>query len=67
MGKEIDVYIDKELLIVISVVFIEKCDICNMMVYEFVGLGCSLYIDFWGIFCGEDKEVVECFIVLVKI
>ena len=67
VGKEIDAYTDKELSTVISVVLTEKCDIRNMTVHELVGLGRSPYTGFWGTLRGEDKEVVERSIALVKI
>lgn len=67
VGKEISDYSDKELSTVISVVLTEKCDIRNMTVSELVGLGRSPYTGFWGNLRGEDKEVVERSIGLVKI
>lgn len=66
-GKELDTYTDKELSTVISVVLTEKCDIRNMTVLELVGLGRSPYTGFWGNLRGEDKEVVDRSISLVKI
>ena len=66
-GKEIGSYTDKELSTVISVVLTEKCDVRNMTVNELVGLGRSPYTGFWGNLRGEDKEIVERSIELVKI
>lgn len=66
-GKEIGNYSDKELSTVISVVLTEKCDVHHMTVSELVSLGRSPYTGFWGSLRGEDKEVVERSIELVKI
>ena len=66
-GKEIEQYKDKELSMAISVVLTEKCEVRNMTVTELVGLGRTPYTGFWGTLRGEDKEVVERSIALVKI
>lgn len=66
-GREIDQYTDKEMSTVISVVLTEKCEIRNMTAIELIGLGRSPYTGFWGTLRGEDKEMVEHAISLVKI
>ena len=66
-GKEIDVYTDKQLSRVLSVVLTEKCDIRNMTATELVGLGRSPYTGFWGTLSKADKEVVARSIALVGI
>lgn len=67
MGKELQLYSDKELSTVTSVVLTEKCDIRNMTVYELIEMGRSPYTGFWGKLGREDREIVEKAIDLVNI
>lgn len=67
LGREICTYSDKELSHTIGVVLTEKCDVRNMTVRELIGMGRSPYTGFWGTLNGEDREIVERSIDLVKI
>ncbi len=67
LGKDIDVYSDKELSVTISVVLTDKCEIRNMSVRELVGMGRSPYTGFWGTLSQDDKRIVEESIALVRI
>lgn len=66
-GRELGQYSDKELSTVISVVLTEKCEVRNMTARELIGLGRSPYTGFWGTLRGEDKQIVDRSIELVKI
>ena len=67
MNREIDTYSDKELSRTIGVVLTEKCDVRNMTARELIEMGRSPYTGFWGTLHGEDREIVERSIALVKI
>ena len=67
MDREIETYSDKELSRTIGVVLTEKCDVRNMTARELIGMGRSPYTGFWGTLRGEDREIVERSIALVKI
>ena len=67
MDREIGTYSDKELSRTIGVVLTEKCDVRNMMARELIEMGRSPYTGFWGTLHGEDREIVERSISLVKI
>ncbi|MCQ4873027.1 ABC transporter ATP-binding protein [Butyricimonas paravirosa] len=67
LGREIGTYSDKELSRTIGVVLTEKCDVRNMTVRELIGMGRSPYTGFWGALNGEDREIVERSIGMVKI
>ena len=67
MGREIGTYSDKELSRTIGVVLTEKCDVRNMTARELIEMGRSPYTGFWGTLHGEDREIVERSIALVKI
>lgn len=67
LGKEIELYSEKELSTLLGVVLTEKCDIKNMSVRELVGLGRSPYTGFWGTLSQNDKAIVEQSISMVKI
>lgn len=67
LGKEIELYSEKELSTLLGVVLTEKCDIKNMSVRELVGLGRSPYTGFWGTLSQNDKTIVEQSISMVKI
>lgn len=66
-GKEIGLYTEKELSMLISVVLTEKFDIKNMTARELIGLGRSPYTGFWGKLSKEDEAIVDKSISLVKI
>ncbi len=67
MEREIGTYSDKELSRTIGVVLTEKCDVRNMTSRELIEMGRSPYTGFWGTLHGEDREIVERSIALVKI
>ena len=67
MDREIETYSDKELSRTIGVVLTEKCDVRNRTARELIGMGRSPYTGFWGTLRGEDREIVERSIALVKI
>ena len=67
MGREIGTYSDKELSRTIGVVLTEKCDVRNMTARELIEMGRAPYTGFWGTLHGEDREIVERSIALVKI
>ena len=58
MGREIGT---------IGVVLTEKCDVRNMTARELIEMGRAPYTGFWGTLHGEDREIVERSIALVKI
>lgn len=66
-GKNIELYSEKQLARLISVVLTEKFDIKNMTSRELISLGRSPYTGFWGNIGKEDNEIIDQAISLVKI